>query len=249
MLAGLVREPLFVMEMDLFPAEAGVYVNVLVGDELVRLIVVGEKVPPPVTAGVTVTVPEMVPLAPTVKLVEAALTRPEVGPVKERAVALEEDVKFALQLALAPPPVPTHDQVKGPLPETRDAVPAVQRSVLGAEVKVWLLDEPQAPAVPEEFEDPPPPPPPLLFFTGIVKEAIEVPPSPLQLMLYVVVVARRGVVKVPAFLVLPQVVMQLVAVGADQVSLVVFRGLTVAGLARKLILGRAKVGLVGLVGL
>jgi hypothetical protein len=99
---------------------------------LVRESVVGENAPPPLLSlGVTTTVPEIVPSAPTVKLVEAILTVPELGPERVRAVAPPE-VTLALQLAVDPPFDPVQDQTKGPAPVTLDAVPLVQRLVVGA---------------------------------------------------------------------------------------------------------------------
>jgi hypothetical protein len=47
--------------------------------------------------------------------------------------------------ALVPPFEPVHDQVNGPAPETDDAVPAVQRLVVGALATSVLFALPQAP--------------------------------------------------------------------------------------------------------
>ena len=52
---------------------------------------------------------------------------------------------FAEQLAVDPPPDPAQVQVHGPEPLTAETVPALQRFAVGAEVKLWPLDDPQAP--------------------------------------------------------------------------------------------------------
>ncbi len=52
---------------------------------------------------------------------------------------------FAEQLALVPPLDPVQLHVQGPVPLTVVGVPALQRLVVGAEVKVPPLDEPHAP--------------------------------------------------------------------------------------------------------
>ena len=115
-----------------------------VGEPLVRETVVGVKSPPPLLSfGVTTTVPEIVSSAPTVKALEATVTKPLDGPLKVNAVAPE--LKEALQLAVVPLYSPSQDQVKGPLPETEEAVPAEQRFVLGALEKLWPSEEPQTP--------------------------------------------------------------------------------------------------------
>jgi hypothetical protein len=69
--------------------------------------------------------------------------------------------------AVAPPPTPTHDHVQGPVPRTVDAVPVVQRFVVGAVLKDCPLEEPQTPfmgvggalTVTVTFFDTLPPPP------------------------------------------------------------------------------------------
>lgn len=140
---GLVSPRLLVIEIDFNPVLAGVYVKVAVVIVLLRVTEFGENEPPPVAAGVMVTELLRVPLALTMKTLDGTLTRPEVGPVRVRAVAPPEGAGGVG--VLEPPP-------------------------------------------------PPPPPPPLLFFTKTVKEAMAVPLSPVQLMLYEVVVANLGVV-------------------------------------------------------
>ena len=47
--------------------------------------------------------------------------------------------------AFVPPPVPAHDHVHGPLPDTVLAVPAVQRLLVGALATVVPFTEPQVP--------------------------------------------------------------------------------------------------------
>ncbi|CAK0752727.1 hypothetical protein CCP4SC76_2330002 [Gammaproteobacteria bacterium] len=54
----------------------------------------------------------------------------------------------AEQLAVDPPLLPLHDQYHGPEPLTEEAVPALQRPLVGVLVNDWPLDEPQAPFVP-----------------------------------------------------------------------------------------------------
>ena len=41
----------------------------------------------------------------------------------------------ALQLPVVPPFTPAHDQLQGPEPETEDAVPVLQRFVVGTDEK------------------------------------------------------------------------------------------------------------------
>jgi hypothetical protein len=90
MLDGSVSEPLLVTLSVFVPVDAGVYVNVPVGEPLEMLTVVGVKVPPPPpSAGVTITVPVITPFAPTVKFVDATPLTPVVGPVNVIAVAAE----------------------------------------------------------------------------------------------------------------------------------------------------------------
>lgn len=50
------------------------------------------------------------------------------------------------QEAVVPVFNPVQDQVQGPDPETEEAVPAVQRLVEGAELKLAPLEDPQAPS-------------------------------------------------------------------------------------------------------
>ncbi len=52
---------------------------------------------------------------------------------------------FAEQLAVVPPLDPVQLHVQGPVPLTAVAVPALQRLVVGAVVKVPPLDEPHTP--------------------------------------------------------------------------------------------------------
>ena len=56
---------------------------------------------------------------------------------------------FAEQMADAPPLLPTHDQLHGPVPVTVEAVPVVQRLVVRAVVTTVLLAVPQAPLTKE----------------------------------------------------------------------------------------------------
>src|SRR5208283_3952920 len=53
--------------------------------------------------------------------------------------------RLAEQLALDPPLDPAQLQLHGPLPETEEAVPALQRFELGALKKPCPFDEPHAP--------------------------------------------------------------------------------------------------------
>ena len=53
----------------------------------------------------------------------------------------------ALQLAVVPPFVPEQLHVYDEELVTEDAVPEVQRLVVGVDERVWLLDEPQVPLV------------------------------------------------------------------------------------------------------
>ena len=70
-----------------------------------RETVVGEKLPPSLASlGVTTTVPEMTPSAPAVKLEEALLAVPVVGPVRVMAVAGAETV--TVRDAVLDPPSP-----------------------------------------------------------------------------------------------------------------------------------------------
>ncbi len=52
---------------------------------------------------------------------------------------------FALQLAVVPPDRPAQLQVQGPTPLTVLVIPALQRFVVGALVKVPPFELPQAP--------------------------------------------------------------------------------------------------------
>ena len=56
-------------------------------------------------------------------------------------------VREALHCAVVPPFRPAHDHVHGPFPETLDAVPALQRFVVGAVETVVPFAEPQTPFV------------------------------------------------------------------------------------------------------
>ena len=58
---------------------------------------------------------------------------------------LIEVVVEAEQVAVVPPLVPVHVQLHGPVPETVDSVPVVQRLVVGAMVNALLLLLPQVP--------------------------------------------------------------------------------------------------------
>jgi len=51
----------------------------------------------------------------------------------------------AEQEAVVPPLEPEHDQLQGPEPVTDEAVPILQRLMVGAEARVAPLDEPHAP--------------------------------------------------------------------------------------------------------
>lgn len=85
---GFDNPPLLVTLIVLAPDDAAVYVNVVVGEPLLIFTVVGVKVPPlPLSLGVTVTVPVIVPSAPTVKFVDAVPTEPELGPERVTDVA------------------------------------------------------------------------------------------------------------------------------------------------------------------
>jgi hypothetical protein len=90
---GSVNPPLLVTAIVLAPVLAGVYVNVPVGDPVVRFTEVGVNVPPAALSfGVTITVPVMAPPfgdTPNVKLVDATLTVPVVGPVTVTADATD----------------------------------------------------------------------------------------------------------------------------------------------------------------
>jgi len=85
---GLDNPPLLVTLIVFAPDVAGVYVNVAVVEPLLIFTVVGVNVPPPpLSLGVTVTVPVIVPSAPTVKFVDAVPTDPELGPESVTDVA------------------------------------------------------------------------------------------------------------------------------------------------------------------
>ena len=75
--------------------------NVPVGDPELMLTVVGVKVPPsPLSEGVTTTVPVIAPFAPTVKLLDATSTVPELGPDSVTAVAAAADAVYVILLGL-----------------------------------------------------------------------------------------------------------------------------------------------------
>ena len=82
------------------------------------------------------TVPAMLSVALLVIAPSARVERLRVGPVTSM---------LAIQLAAAPPLVPVHVQLQGPVPVIADAVPFVQRLVVGAIVKALLLLMPQVP--------------------------------------------------------------------------------------------------------
>jgi hypothetical protein len=54
---------------------------------------------------------------------------------------------LAEQLAFAAPLDPLQVQVRGPFPDTAEAVPALQRLVVGFVVMVVLLADPQTPVI------------------------------------------------------------------------------------------------------
>lgn len=56
------------------------------------------------------------------------------------------------QLAVVPPFVPIQVQFQGPLPDTEEAVPTVQRLVEGCEERLAPFDEPQEPLVGSKVE-------------------------------------------------------------------------------------------------
>ena len=88
------------------------------------------------------------PLPETVEAVPA-LQRFELGALKKPCPFDEPHVpltsRLAEQFALDPPLDPVQIQLHGPLPETEDAVPALQRFELGALKKSCPFDEPHAP--------------------------------------------------------------------------------------------------------
>jgi hypothetical protein len=53
----------------------------------------------------------------------------------------------AEQLAVTPPSLPAQDHAQGPLPETGEGVPVLQRLVVGALVNFVPFDPPQLPLV------------------------------------------------------------------------------------------------------
>jgi hypothetical protein len=81
---------------------------------------------------------------------DPAAQSPDVG-VEEKLDPLEEPQSplegeaFALQLEVSPPFKPVQFHVHGPVPEIDVAVPCVQRSVTGADVRVALSDPPHVP--------------------------------------------------------------------------------------------------------
>ncbi len=54
--------------------------------------------------------------------------------------------RLAWHMAVAPPDDPAQDHVQGPLPETAEASPTLQRLVLGAVENAALFEVPQTPA-------------------------------------------------------------------------------------------------------
>ena len=56
-------------------------------------------------------------------------------------------IGFALHVAVVPPLLPVQVQLQGPLPVIVEAVPVVQRLVVGVVMNIWLLEVPQAPVV------------------------------------------------------------------------------------------------------
>ena len=85
--AGFVSDPSLVRVIVLLPADPAVYRNVPVRLASERMMVVGEKVPPPITTGVTVISRVKTPLPLTVKLLETTPVVSVVGPASRRAVA------------------------------------------------------------------------------------------------------------------------------------------------------------------
>jgi hypothetical protein len=75
------------------------------------------------------------------------------------------DDKLAEQDAFVPPLIPLQFHVQGPVPETAEAFPALQRLVVGAVENVPPFDDPQTPLI-NLFE---------------LQEAVVPPPDPVQL--------------------------------------------------------------------
>jgi hypothetical protein len=75
----------------------------------------------------------------------AALTAAPFAEPQAPLTGVDEDFKFALQLALLPPLDPSHTQVHGPDPRTEDAEPDEQRLDVGTTLTATPLAEPQAP--------------------------------------------------------------------------------------------------------
>ena len=89
--------------------------------------------------------------------------------------------RLAEQFALEPPLDPVQVQLHGPLPETEDAVPALQRFEVGALKKPCPFDEPQVPLISrlaEQFAVDPPFVPVQLQFHGPLPENVEAVPAP-----------------------------------------------------------------------
>jgi hypothetical protein len=74
-----------------------------------------------------------------------ALQRFDVGVLRKLSLFAEPQApsRFAEQLTLAPPYDPAQVQFHGPVPETADAVPALQRFDVGVAKKPSPLAEPQ----------------------------------------------------------------------------------------------------------
>src|SRR5208283_341863 len=84
------------------------------------------------------------------------------------------------QFALEPPFDPPQVQLHGPLPETEDAVPALQRFEVGALNKLCPFDEPHAPLtsrLAEQFAGDPPFDPAQVQFHGPVPVSAEAVPA------------------------------------------------------------------------
>ena len=102
---GLLSPPLFVTLIECVAALAAVYVKVAVGVPLLMFTAAGVKVPPaPLSLGVTVTVPVMLPFAPTVKFVEATPTVPLDGPDRVTAVAAPDVAVYVIGDGFDRPP-------------------------------------------------------------------------------------------------------------------------------------------------
>src|SRR5712671_3635580 len=67
--------------------------------------------------------------------------------VSQRAYRWRVITSCAEQLAVEPPSLPAQDHAQGPLPETDEAVPVLQRPVVGAWVKFLPFGPPQLPFV------------------------------------------------------------------------------------------------------